>query len=1076
MQSFVIIISSWVTLAVGVLFTPPTFAIPTGVESDFLLQVRSFKKHHTPTELRSNHTLLKKFSALHARAYGLTLKTPKDTIEEALDRSPELSKALTPKQHAAWQELLELGWKAHVDWDPLNGAPVAIKPGLLFEGITAEHAQGQFERQFTPILQDLFRLSALDKLQVLDQRDFELPQPHGKGQPVRVRQIRYEHHYNELPVFGDRLIVTLLKREFSDHWTAMVQARWTPGGLSSSPTFSKEDVFAQLKHKFGASEVQLQSSPTLGYLPIDAQGQLAWDVRYRLDGVPERVVISALDGSLLDSQSLVAADHSGVVNGWTTRPHLDAPEVRPMPFLNLYEDSVTMPTQASCYFTPSFDEQVIADRAKLNATTNYDGEYSTSSHSDLFDLSWATDFQGPFANDISPYENRVVEGVVAGTEYDIPQVTADGVNRRAQLFYLTNYAARLYDAYAIPQYKPIGFHFSALGSENVVDTACQDDDIQTSCCSGSSEAGCFWLECDMGPTGSPAAERRFREVAAHEQVHTLAFFANGGALCSGCGGSPNADGAECACWEEGRADFGAIAMNQFEKHRQDFRPDLTYPQDWDSGLYSSGAIFTALYIDYMLRAGLEGMMDVQRNLDLVDSDTRMVGLCGSDISACPVNSFYRQLINNRDQWAFPRWRNSQEISAVFHDHVTDADRGLAGTQTFPWADEIQNRVFNPPLLYTDLEASSTVTASEGNDGGGNIRLNDDDDWDTVMFLARSGESYTVRTNNLAPGVDTRLEVRTIDANESYLVGENDDCGAGPDSCFSFVATETSMHRVFVTSQPGTLTGQEATYGISVDLDDDAGDDLPEASTIAADDLMHTAHGMLEATTDVDVYRLVVPTPQMLGYSACSTNEAFKVNIEIVDSLGAVVSSSQNRKCDKSPKLKAVDVGTYYLRVFAKSGDIGSYGLRVSLETTDLDADDLPLNAHTVTPDVGIGTLFESTDDEDWYRINALQGRHYSVEVVAVDTDVDPVLEVYAPGNTMYAPPQLPDTSGHVLGHWMMRNDNGGLRGNDARSIFWAPVSGEYLLRVVPKAGSGAGRYHLLTHDNSGYTEGYPEYP
>src|SRR3990172_7194439 len=160
------------------------------------------------------------------------------------------------------------------------------------------------------------------------------------------------------------------------------------------------------------------------------------------------------------------------------------------------------------------------------------------------------------------------------------------------------------------------------------------------------------MECDMGSTGTPAAECRFREVLMHEQVHTLAYHANGGTLCSGCGGDPDTDGTECACWEEGRADFGAIAINQFEKHRADYEPDLQYPADFTGGLYGPGAIYTAVYVDYMLRAGLDAIGDVQRDLDLIDAMTRMVGSCASstDWTTCPVNSFYRRLIASQQQW------------------------------------------------------------------------------------------------------------------------------------------------------------------------------------------------------------------------------------------------------------------------------------------------------------------------------------------------------------------------------------------------------------------------------------------
>jgi len=591
------------------------------------------------------------------------------------------------------------------------------------------------------------------------------------------------------------------------------------------------------------------------------------------------------------------------------------------------------------------------------------------------------------------------------------------------------------------------------------------------------------LDCDadIAGLGSDFGERRFREVVYHEQHHGIRTKAAGDFCMSGCEGTATVDGSECDCWEEGRADFGALAVGRFEKSRPEFQPDRRYPDGYGlivDDRYLSGSIWTAIYSQHLLSEGVPGIADVAGNTQLVNGSTRMVGSCtGSDVSTCPANSYYRYLLNNQNARTYGRWHSPTEISEIFHWHVTDADRAIGGWQSFPWPDEMPNRFLSSP--FVKAEGTSRTYISTGPHNAGTLKFNASDDYDTVMFLGVAGETYSILTDNLTPGVDTVLEVFNFSGTTETSLAYNDDCGSRA-SCITFTAPSTGYFRIRVNPWPGTLVGQTATYRLSIQMSgDDYGDGRDQAAALPPNAQTRPSYGQLNTASDVDYFKITSATTQNVSYGACMTGATLTVGI--VDSAGNPVQTISPASCPVAPSSVSIGAGTYYMYVRSAAGATGTYDLLMDLSNSDLDIDSTPAHAFELDPSGRTyGVRFESGTDVDWYRFPAEEGRFYRLETYALDSPADTFMELYAPSTTVYGRQgtvdSLPDVSGGFgLGFWMFQDDDGAVTSLGSRISFMAPATGNYYVKVRPYSQWNSGGYAMMFED-TGVSFGWPAYP
>jgi hypothetical protein len=558
-------------------------------------------------------------------------------------------------------------------------------------------------------------------------------------------------------------------------------------------------------------------------------------------------------------------------------------------------------------------------------------------------------------------------------------------------------------------------------------------------------------------------ERYFRQTIAHEQNHNVFNKVNPNL--------PSPSDKYSYAPEEGRADFGALLVTQFEANRPQYQPSSKFPDDLNGPtVYDNGGVWTATYAHLAGHIGTGSIYRVHRYLNLYNAATIMVGTCTDSnppdgfidpSTECPSNSFLRELLDADVSGYSVSQQRRYEISEVFREHVTDADPDTGGTQVVPWADELPNPYSIPP--FAGVELGAAVTVSSGPDAGSlPVGFQYPGDNDTLLFLGRAGETYSLETDGLAAGVDTVLEV--VDRINGSLLAWNDDCpGSGSwRSCITFSPATTKYYVLRATPYSSPSTGAGKTYQFKLQMNnDDAGDDRNEAMPFVANNAFATR--TLNSSTDVDVFRVSAGGTETMTFLGCS-DTTLSVKVEVLDASGSVVASNTATNCGSSPGSVTVNRGTWFLRVTSPTQGTGTYKLRASL-SVDIDSGGSPwvlTGDHTGRV---IGARFESGSDEDWYSYDvSLGGRYVIVETFG---DVATDIEVYTPPSTIYGRQgtydSLPDTSGSGFGHWMLRNDGGAVGSAGARLAFMAPVAGTYRFRVRSKSQIAA-NYYLMFED------------
>jgi hypothetical protein len=1055
-----------------------------------------FKARYAAEDVRRDDTLQRTYGDLLAKEQGLEPEWRTRRFDRRLAEDARLSGALSARQAAAWRTLTSLAAGAVVSWDEASKTPAYAELGLVFRGDTGIAAHADFDARVGALVGALFERGS-DELVPTAEEPVEVPMGFGDEPPLRAHRFRYDRLHDGLPVFGDWYTVTLQTISADAHsWHATVASRWTRDlprlGLTK---VSEADAVSAARASGEVADGVSLRTVRLGYHVANDSAELAYEILLGNDTGMWLYYVSAITGAVLEKSDQIARAPIGTLKANVLRPYEAAPVARALPFANIYENFSNQTGTVGCGYGGSPPTQRLGNPAERKGATLFNGAYTNLIDFNAADTTWTIDLRGPHAKDISANYSQLDFGnFTAGGNFTFPSQTSNVQNRRTEVFYLLNYGWNAYRAYGLDQYEPLGFtYFSFAATPATVDPDCSAPASLTDCCGGYTKAGCVYVECGMGATGAALAEKRMREVTLHEQQHSLRFKAAGN-LCSSCSGSSTLDGPECNCWEEGRAMFGAIALGRLEKARPEDRPNKKYPADFvllDGLAYNPGSIWSAIYTHYLFEAGPSAIGDVGSNLNQVDTNTRMVGNCTSstDYTTCPANSFYRQLIASQQALSTPAWRNTAEISQVFHEHVTDANRAVAGSQAFPWADETPNRFLTAPFVFTDRPAQTQYNVTNGPDNDNlSLALNSADDNDTFSFLVHAGETYTVSTSNLATSVDTQLEIFKFSSSNQTQIAFNDDCNPpNRSSCVSFTATETAFYRARVNSYPGAVTGPTATYFFSVQTSgDDYGDGFGDYAPLPPDNLMRTM-GTLETSSDADMFGLIVPTaPQDLNFVGCSSNGSFSVRLELYNPSGTLVDAINNVSCFSPVRTITLSTaGFWSIRVISAGGGTGSgtYGMRIGLSKPDIDVNNKMVNAYAISSNSLLGTLFETTTDSDWFKISAVAGQFYTVETLALDvgaTRVNSKIEVYAPKTTMYGPTgtsdQMPDTSGESFGHWMLSNSDGGLGQWNARVTFWAAVTGDYYIRVLPEAGSVAGRYALMTSNNSAFSQTPPALP
>jgi hypothetical protein len=1052
-------------------------------------QIEDLKKSAGPGLKDTSGDIVDQYRVLLNRYYGLADNEQSLDFERRLSNQKDLTDSISLDQVQAWRELSNASrGRLSATWDQNLKTPSFLSFGIELSGNDGKEAKVDFDARFGTLLQQLFQTKNNDTFVLDEEQAFDTDD--GMGGPVKTHVQRYRYHreFAGLPVFNDIYDLTLRTSDWNkDKWVAFLYARWLrdldKNALTPALNATEAETIAALSGE--VTDAVPARSSRLGILTINFQQQLAYEVWMGNQNREKWVYyVSALTGEIIQKSDQVTK-YDGTLQVYVGRPHEDSSKyARPLPDANIYEDNF-FGSFSTCL--PPFTSTIWAgDPNLILGSTSYAGIYTGLTGYDENDISWTVDYVGPYAEDrSSAISVRDLDSFQAGVDYTFPSQTIYKRSRRGEIFYLVNYAHKFYaeGGYGTPTFEPTGFNYRELDDGNPYES-CQNPRSWMNCCGGLSglSASCFNLTCDLDMlSNAPASvERRFRSLIFHEHNHTVRRRALDPA-CTECGFDNN--GPECKWWEEGRAMFAEPSVSKFDSADGFFSPDLKYPDSLlgcTEYLYESAAIWTSIYTHYLLHAGVgSATKDIHYNLADVDPDTRMVGLCWDidsdgyiEVNECPSNSTYRHLLSaNESTWSAISQRQN-EISEVFHYHVTDADRANWGNQSFPWADETPNHWDTPAFIPVEF-GSPFWLISGVNPESGVLRLETSTDYDTWMFLGRGGKSYTIQTDNLASGMDTYLEV--LDGYGNVLAS-NDDCNSTPRSCLTFTPTTTKYYRVRVTSDVGSQTGPGKTYELGIAMNtDDYGNTMETAAALVANGTWRSAN--FYSFNDTDYFKIPSSGNQTLQYLGCSTFGNFSVTVGVYNSAGQLLSSNSASSCSTPMAQVNIGAGVYFLKALATYGTMGNY--KVKAQTTlDIDGDSTAANAWLLTNDSIsgriLGTTFETTTDKDWYKFNvSTEGRLVVFETYGLPANVNTTLEVYPP-DTFYHRYYDDTSDGNNLGHWMLFDDDGSIWPLGSRLAFLAPTVGTYYVLVRNTSGNPGGYYVMF--EDTGLSMPWVSYP
>jgi len=339
-----------------------------------------------------------------------------------------------------------------------------------------------------------------------------------------------------------------------------------------------------------------------------------------------------------------------------------------------------------------------------------------------------------------------------------------------------------------------------------------------------------------------------------------------------------------------------------------------------------------------------------------------------------------------------------------------------------------------PEEATLLTVGQTYTAA----------LNGSNDVDMYMFRTSPGDTYVVRTHNLAPGCDTVVAVLTPRLDVDWY---NDDCS------YDSLASEVQVYKygdsafLYVRVQSGRPGGANpaGNYSITVEKRPDNPRDLITRLLEGAP----ATQGRLRSPADRDYY---VFRARAGGYYAIRTTNLSEpgpdgqpaesdTSIWLLDPEFNVVclddDSSTHQPGAAEIFFRCRTSGDHYIIVDSSSGRPGPYTIEV--DGAEPESWESPEQAVVTRPDHDCWREWlSSPDDEDWFSFTATKGTGYFIQTMDLAPGCDTVIRVYGPEGAELA-----------------RDDDALGCGYGSRLEWIAPESGEFYVRVTgwPYSGS-----------------------
>ena len=328
-------------------------------------------------------------------------------------------------------------------------------------------------------------------------------------------------------------------------------------------------------------------------------------------------------------------------------------------------------------------------------------------------------------------------------------------------------------------------------------------------------------------------------------------------------------------------------------------------------------------------------------------------------------------------------------------------------------------------------------------------LHGSNDVDHYWFTARPGQTYRIRTFDLAPGCDTVLA--RVDPASGAVIALNDDASpgeaaselrvvAGPAQAY----VQTQIHFRVQSAAPGGA-GACGAYTVMVESCTEPGDTPSGALPL---ELGVPFRGELAAPSDIDYYRFTAYAGQLYdittreltgtlpdgrtveGDTAVSLLAPDKVTVITAD-----VSSGSGEYGASRILWRPSETGTYYLSVAAHQGRYGPYTVAVAQTSPGAGGPASRAGARLTIPDRdGLSNWLASPGEEHWYKFEAEAQTRYYIQTFDTGPSCDTVLTLYG-------------TSGGVLAS---SDDAPGMGPLGAGSLIeWtAPARGVYYASVT----------------------------
>jgi subtilisin family serine protease len=229
-----------------------------------------------------------------------------------------------------------------------------------------------------------------------------------------------------------------------------------------------------------------------------------------------------------------------------------------------------------------------------------------------------------------------------------------------------------------------------------------------------------------------------------------------------------------------------------------------------------------------------------------------------------------------------------------------------------------------------------------------------------------------------------------------------------------------------------LTGQSSFVGLSSSVDL-AGNTLATARDITIGATPTTYSDFVGSTDRNDYYRFSLGDTS--DFSLNLTGLSANANVSLLDSNGRVITKSTNGGTSNESITRQLNAGTYYVRVYPRSG---STNYNLSLAAASVTIPDNAGNTLATARDITIGAtptsysdFVGSTDTNDYYRFSLGDISDFSLNLTGLSADADV---------------SLLDSNGSVI----TSSTNGS---NSSESITRQLNAGTYYVRVYPHSGS-----------------------